>query len=107
MLMKCSNPLCYAAFRSLEEGRLFRLESDSLRPSERRSPEYFWLCHHCSATMTLQLDEADGVRIIPRRDSAPAGTDNAGFVLVDRRRGFLLNRVSFPRYRARRRPSFR
>jgi hypothetical protein len=45
MLGKCSNPSCSAPFRYLQNGQLFRLESDPvLRTSKFNQPEYFWLC---------------------------------------------------------------
>ena len=56
MLGKCTNPSCSASFRSLKEGRLFRLENNpTLRSCNVTTAEYFWLCS-CS-TMTLHLSD--------------------------------------------------
>lgn len=57
MLGKCTNPSCSASFRRLGEGTLFRLEPDTtLKLSTPKTPEYYWLCHTCSAETTLHLD---------------------------------------------------
>ncbi len=58
MLGKCTNPSCPASFRYMEQGTLFRLETDSaLRLSNPRKPEYYWLCRNCSAAMTLHISK--------------------------------------------------
>ena len=101
MLAKCVNPLCSVPFRYLEAGGLFRLESDPLECSDRRTPEYFWLCRSCAGKMTLRLDEAKGVRVVQSQDAPPQGADAVAFVLVDRQRGMLLNRIIFLGYPAR------
>jgi hypothetical protein len=103
MLAKCANPLCSAPFRYLESGGLFRLESDPLDSSDTRTPEYFWLCRSCSAKMTLRLDEADGVRIVQSQDATPREGEALAFVLLDRQRGMLLNRINFFAYPTRKR----
>jgi hypothetical protein len=91
MLAKCVNSSCSASFRYLEEGRLFRLESDRpLGLPNREKSEYFWLCSPCSRTMTLRLDECSGVAIIPFTESAQCAADHAEFILLDRQRGLLL-----------------
>ena len=91
MLSKCVNPVCSTPFRYLEEGRLFRLESDRPLglPNGQRS-EYFWLCSRCSRTMTVRLDEASGVVVARYKDPAPHDADRARFTLLDRQRGLLL-----------------
>jgi|ERR1039458_5595836 hypothetical protein len=54
MLGKCTNPSCSASFRHMEDGILFRLDTDpTLRLPNPKRPEYYWLCRTCSATMTL------------------------------------------------------
>ncbi len=55
-----NNPSCSVSF--LEDGRLFRLESDPAFRSKSNRVEYFWLCHHCSSTMALHLRE-DGTLV--------------------------------------------
>ena len=68
MVAKCNNPSCSAEFRYLHEGKLFRLD---LEPTARcREPrvEYFWLCGHCSARMTLSL-RLDGEVAVTARET--------------------------------------
>lgn len=95
MLAKCANPSCSTPFRYLEAGKLFRLEDDPREARGGHKPEYFWLCNHCSENMTLLLDESCGVRLVARRESAGPAENPVEFVLQDRRKGQLLNRVSF------------
>jgi len=64
MLAKCTNSSCSASFRHLEEGVLFRLETDpTLRSSNPMTPEYYWLCDGCSAAMTLHISKE--AKVIP------------------------------------------
>jgi hypothetical protein len=55
MLSKCANPGCFANFRYLHEGRVFRLERTDPRHDtvgeHARSVEYFWLCERCSRSL--------------------------------------------------------
>jgi hypothetical protein len=91
MLAKCSNPSCSARFLRLGNGRLFILEADPPRQTDKSEPtEYFWLCDHCSATMTLRLAEDERVVAVP----LPVGIHKLpyGVSLVSRdlRKGLLL-----------------
>lgn len=62
MLAKCANGSCPAPFLHLAEGRLFRLETDApVWSTNARETEYFWLCDHCSAGMTLRLTQGGGI----------------------------------------------
>lgn len=91
MLAKCVNASCSVPFRYLEEGRLFRLESElPVGPRNREKSEYFWLCAACSRTMTLRLDEHLGIAVAPLTKSAHCAADHAEFVLLDRQRGHML-----------------
>ncbi len=64
MLGKCTNPSCSASFRYMEDGILFRLETDpALRLSNPKRPEYYWLCRNCSAAMTLHISKEG--KVIP------------------------------------------
>jgi hypothetical protein len=78
MLTKCANPSCSASFRHLQDGRLFLLEADlTLRSSEVKAPEYFWLYKACSVKMTLRLAPdgivmATGLRKALRNGPQPA-----------------------------------
>jgi hypothetical protein len=61
MLAKCLNPVCFATFRYLSDGRIFHLEipvaGDS---STSRRREYFWLCDSCCAEFTVVLKDGTG-----------------------------------------------
>ena len=104
MLAKCTNPSCSRPFRYLETGVLFRLESDSQGSSGGVNREYFWLCRACSASMSLRLDEGEGVRVVQLKDFSPEGRDEeVDILLVDRKHGMLLNRIRFFSQPARKR----
>ena len=97
MLAKCSNPSCFAPFRYLEKGRLFRLEADPpLRASTSNRAEYFWLCDRCSSTMTLRLGEDETVLAVPLPDPIRSIPDGVALISVDRKKGLLLRSVRFP-----------
>lgn len=107
MLAKCANPSCATPFRYLEAGGLFRLESDPGVASESRVPEYFWLCRGCATTMSLRFDEAGGITVVASQDKAPGGGDDFTSVVLDRKEGLRLNRISLvgsPGRRRRERP---
>lgn len=95
MLAKCANPSCSTPFRYLETGKLFRLENDPRESGRAQKPEYFWLCHKCSKKLTLRLDESSAVRLVAETDAGGPAENPVDFVLLDRRKGQLLNRVSF------------
>ena len=93
MLGKCSSPSCSAVFRYLEEGVLFRLEADpTLRLSNPKRLEYYWLCGSCSAAMTLRISKEG--KVIPVALPAPVHDGN-DFLSSNRRKGLLLSGVSF------------
>jgi hypothetical protein len=97
MVAKCSNPSCSVSFRSLKEGRLFRLENDpAFRSSESSRLEYFWLCDHCSSTMTLRLTADGTVVTVLLPESIRGVSDGVALTSADRARGLLLRRVSSP-----------
>lgn len=106
MLGKCTNPSCSALFRYLEEGLLFRLETDpNLRLSNPKAPEYYWLCRSCSAEMTLHIS-IEG-QVIPSALPAPVPHGPQGSeVIAERQKGLLLSAVSFSTDRHRRRARF-
>jgi hypothetical protein len=95
MLAKCTNPSCFHLFRHLDEGRLFRLETDptAMLPSAGRV-EYLWLCSRCSAAMTLLLSEDGRVIATGLREALRRGTQVA-FVSVNHKKGLFLRGVSF------------
>lgn len=97
MVAKCTNPHCFAPFRRLDKGTLFRLETDPmLWASKHRAPEYFWLCDNCSALMTLGLG-SDGA--VETRAFSVAGSHRAcsAFPAVSRCNGLWLYSVSLLR----------
>jgi hypothetical protein len=96
MLAKCINPSCSASFHSLEEGRLFRLESDQTLGLYQEKAEYFWLCAGCSATTTVRLDETAKVKICPVPESVHRDSRGAEFIPLARRSGRLLSFFSAP-----------
>jgi hypothetical protein len=82
MLSKCANPACNASFRYFGEGRLFQFELD--RPESAgphllgekkpaRKVEYFWLCAHCAATLTLSFEPRCKIAVVPLRQKSVQG----------------------------------
>jgi len=95
MLAKCTNPSCCAAFRHLDEGRLFRLETDSpLGSFVAKTTEYFWLCGPCSAGLTLNLARGGGVMATGLRKGLLNGREIA-IISANRKKGRFLRSVSF------------
>ncbi len=73
MLAKCANPVCSRPFLYLRGGTLFRLEPDYGIANGAVSDgdpgwkvEHFWLCDHCSRSVTLRLDANGSVAVEPR-----------------------------------------
>ena len=94
VLTKCSNHSCSASFRSLNEGRLFRLETDpTLRTSQPKRIEYYWLCEHCASVMTLRLGDHDDV--VAGTLPLPLQTvpKLVAVTLAQKKRGLLLQAV--------------
>jgi hypothetical protein len=101
MLAKCANPSCPASFRYLKEGRLFRLEADltpapaNMSVGDPGKTEYFWLCSHCSKTVTLRLGEGGTVVATALPDYAHQNPED--FAIISRQGGKLLRSVTFAR----------
>ena len=99
MLGKCSNPSCSASFLYLEEGILFRLETDpDLRSSNPKRPEYYWLCRSCSAAMTLHISKEGKVVPValpaPLEGVPPSGVPHrSDFIWPKRENGLMLTGV--------------
>jgi hypothetical protein len=107
MIAKCSNPSCPASFRYLEQGLLFRLETDpTLRLSHPMMPEYHWLCRSCSATMTLHISKEGKVIPVAIPARVHCGLKESDFILTERQQGLLLSGVSFSAERHRRHARF-
>jgi len=101
MLAKCANPPCLMRFRYLESGTLFRLENEQ-SSSDQTFREHFWLCSDCSPGLTLRLNPAGRLRVAEGSTSPERGNDALDFVVLDRRHGMLLSRVTLFRRRGRR-----
>ncbi len=100
MLSKCSNPSCSASFRSLEDGRLFRLGPDPIVRTAKSTPvEYYWLCKDCSSTMTLRLGEHEDVLAVVLPAPLQNIPDVVALGVADRKQGLLLQDVNsrFPK----------
>jgi hypothetical protein len=91
MLAKCHNPSCSNSFRSLTDGKLFRLDNDpSVKPS-RFVTEYFWLCPMCTATVTLCISTEGEVIPVPLVERVHGSRS----LVTNRHNGLLLTEVSF------------
>jgi len=77
MTSHCANPECATPLRYLREGRIFQFEvraGFSKVPADKpmsigekaRRVSHFWLCGHCSSTLTLAFDAIKGVIVRPR-----------------------------------------
>jgi hypothetical protein len=104
MLAKCANPSCSASFRNLQEGRLFRLETDPESNSDANSDasrqsrvEYFWLCGPCSEFMALRLGQDGTVVTVSLPDSVRRAPED--FAIISRHKHKLLRSVTFARKR--------
>lgn len=95
MLAKCANGSCLAPFLHLAEGRLFRLETDApALPTNSRQTEYFWLCDHCSAGMTLRFTQ-DGKIVATGLAEEICNGPYVALNSLDREHGTFLRSVSF------------
>jgi hypothetical protein len=77
MIARCVNPSCGAQLHSFAEGRLFQFEvvSISVSATDESTSQFdekpnsqtaqFWLCGRCAASMSLVLEPAHGLRIVP------------------------------------------
>jgi hypothetical protein len=103
MLGKCTNPSCSASFRYLEEGMLFRLETDrTQRLPNPKVPEYYWLCRSCSTAMTLHISKEGKIVTIALPLSVHDGSRGPDFIPSNRQKGLVLSGVSFSTERHRR-----
>jgi len=93
MLDKCSNSQCFASFRYLEQGRLFRVQE--MGKSSARKSEYFWLCSDCSGKMTLHLGEGIKVITTGAPNSSEQNCAESGFIPLERKCGLLLSGLRY------------
>lgn len=83
MVSNCANPACAIPLRYLRDGRLFQFEVKALTPAGERGAVarigktisrrvwHYWLCGQCSASMTLEFDRKEGLKVIPLPHSHP------------------------------------
>lgn len=71
MVAKCANPVCGTPLHYFRGGRLFLIDGSRANvlgeePVHRtaRTPEYFWLCEQCCATMAIDLDNDGRASVI-------------------------------------------
>ena len=81
MTSHCANPECATPLMYLREGRIFQFEirptaapaafaANTLSTANKiRRVSHFWLCGHCSSTLTLAFDALQGV-VVRRRAAA-------------------------------------
>jgi hypothetical protein len=77
MLAYCINPDCRAPLHSFSEGRLYQFEivsisiaanDSALNPFDEkpaRQAVHYWLCGRCAASLDLQLEPMQGLRVVP------------------------------------------
>jgi len=95
MVAKCMNASCFASFRHLAKGRLFRLDTESpIASSSATATEYFWLCEACSARMTLHLTQDGKVMPIGLREG-PRNSSQLALTSLNRENGRFLRTVGF------------
>jgi hypothetical protein len=64
MLSKCAHPTCFAQFRYLRAGRVFKVRMPgSASSGATHHIEHFWLCEHCARSLTIVFEKG---RIITR-----------------------------------------
>jgi hypothetical protein len=84
MVSNCANPACAVPLRYLRDGRLFQFEVKALTPTGdlgavahptkktiSRQVWHYWLCGQCSASMTLEFDGREGLKVISLPHSHP------------------------------------
>ena len=92
-------PFVFRLLALLEEGILFRLETDpDLESPNPKRPEYYWLCRNCSAAMTLHISKEG--RVVPVALPAPlegvppnGDLHRSDFIWPKRQNGLMLSGV--------------
>jgi hypothetical protein len=77
MLSQCANAQCSKPFLQLREGKLFQVETESLKKTgasfpatssrvrqRQRHVERYWLCSDCAAQWTLTYDRERGIMLV-------------------------------------------
>lgn len=85
MLAHCANESCNRPLYSFSEGRLFQFEviSISVAASDEKSAPFdekpqretlhLWLCAECASKVTLVLEPARGVKMVPLEEHKNMG----------------------------------
>jgi hypothetical protein len=85
MLAYCINPDCRAPLHSFSEGRLYQFEvvsisiaanDSALNPFDEkpaRQAVHYWLCGRCAASLDLQLEPMQGLRVVPQVNGLEPG----------------------------------
>ena len=73
MLSKCANHSCSNEFHYFGEGKVFEIRRETSSAATHGSPgkkrkrvEHYWLCSRCATTLTIALDSARNILVIPR-----------------------------------------
>ncbi len=89
MVAHCANENCRVRLHSFSEGRLFQFDIVSVSMSagdvsvgiseqaERRQSAQFWLCGKCAGSMTLVMEPAQALKLIPLGTDPPSGPTEA------------------------------
>jgi hypothetical protein len=75
MLSQCANSQCSKPFLQLREGKLFQVETESLKKTgistagirarqPQRHVERYWLCSECAAQWTLTYSRERGIMLV-------------------------------------------
>ena len=78
VLSKCAHPVCFAQFRYLRQGKVFkvRMPVAAARSSEHRI-EYFWLCENCARAFKVVMKDG-AVATMPLYLQLTAGEADSG-----------------------------
>jgi hypothetical protein len=75
MLSKCANPSCSNEFHYFGEGKVFEIRweasSGAIHGShgkKHKRIEHYWLCSSCVTTLTIAMDSARKILVVPRRN---------------------------------------
>jgi len=74
MLSKCANPSCSNVFHYFGEGKVFEIRWEAFGAAhgsyvkKPKHTEHYWLCSSCAITLTVAMDAARNVLVIPRRN---------------------------------------
>ena len=92
MLAYCINPDCRAPLHSFSEGRLYQFEivsisiaanDSALNPFDEkpaRQAAHCWLCGRCAASLDLQLEPLQGLRVVPLGNGPEPGENTVSRV---------------------------